>query len=167
MAERTGRGEGVAEKPAYLVNVGSLVLRLTLGIAMFPHGAQKLLGWFGGRGYTATMHGFEATGISTPFAFLDIVAEFFGPLGLVTGLLTRVAALGVGVVTVVAALRSNVKYGFFMNWSGKLQGEGIEYHILAFGIAVALLVMGAGGWSLDRLLWRKVRRRRVVSQFEI
>jgi putative oxidoreductase len=159
MGEGAGRAESMAERPAHLASLATLVLRLALGIVMFPHGAQKLLGWFGGRGFTATMHGFAATGISAPFAFLNIVAEFFGPLGLVTGLLTRVAAFGIGVVMVVAALRSNIKYGFFMNWAGRLQGEGIEYHILALGIAVALLVTGGGAWSLDRILWRKLSRR--------
>lgn len=158
MGGRARRAEGIAEKSAHLVNLATLALRLALGIVMFPHGAQKLLGWFGGRGFSATMHGFAAGGIPVPFAFLNIVAEFFGPLGLVTGLFTRVAAFGIGVVMVVAALRSNIKYGFFMNWTGKLQGEGIEYHILALGIAVALLLMGGGAWSLDRFLWRRLRR---------
>ncbi len=156
-AERNGSMEDI---PGHLASVASLVLRLALGIAMFPHGAQKLLGWFGGRGFAATMHGFALGGISAPFAFLDIVAEFFGPLGLVTGLLTRVAAFGIGVVMVVAALKSSIRSGFFMNWAGTRQGEGIEYHILAFGMAVALLVMGGGRWSLDWLLWRKFRRSR-------
>jgi putative oxidoreductase len=159
MGEGARREDSVAEKPARLVNLATLALRLALGIVMFPHGAQKLLGWFGGRGLMGTIHGFAAAGISAPFAFLNIVAEFFGPLGLVTGLLTRLAAFGIGVVMVVAALRSNIKYGFFMNWSGKFQGEGIEYHILALGIAVALLLMGGGAWSLDRILWRKLSRR--------
>jgi len=133
-----------------------LVLRVTLGLLIFPHGAQKLLGWFGGYGFSGTMGFFTGTlGIPALFAFLAIVAESFGALGLIVGLATRVAALGVGATMAVAALVTYSQNGyFFMNWFGAQSGEGIEYHLLAVGVAMALIVSGGGKWSLDRLLNR-------------
>lgn len=119
------------------------VLRLTLGIVMFPHGAQKLLGWYGGFGFSGTMQFFTQTmGIPAIFAFLAIVAEFFGSLGLICGLLTRVAAFGISCVMLVAIFMVHSQYGFFMNWFGNQQGEGFEFHLLAIGIALALMIRG-------------------------
>ncbi len=133
----------------------ALVLRLTLGLVMFPHGAQKALGWFGGYGFTGTMGFFtEQMQIPALFAFLAIAAEFAGSLGLITGLLTRLSAFGIGAVMVVAVLTSHLGNGFFMNWYGNQKGEGFEYHLLAIGIAVALVLRGGGRASLDLLLKR-------------
>ena len=132
------------------------VLRIILGLVILPHGAQKLLGWFGGYGFTGTMHHFtENMGIPLVFALLAILAESFGALGLIAGLATRVAALGVGATIGVAALMVHVQNGFFMNWFGNQAGEGFEYHLLAVGMALALVVSGGGKWSLDRLLARE------------
>jgi putative oxidoreductase len=131
-----------------------LVLRLTLAVVMFPHGAQNLLGWFGGHGFRGTMAFFTKSGIPAPLAFLAIMAEFLGPIGLALGLLTRVAALGLGVVMLVAALTVHGKHGFFMNWYGTQPGEGYEYHLLALGIALALVIGGGGAWSVDALIAR-------------
>jgi putative oxidoreductase len=117
------------------------------------HGAQKVLGWFGGYGFEATMNAFTTQmGIPVVFAFLAIAAEFLGGLGLVFGLLTRVAALGIASVMAVAIVMVHAQFGLFMNWSGTQQGEGYEYHLLAIAIAVALMVKGAGALSLDRWL---------------
>ncbi len=133
-------------------STSSLVLRLALGIVIFPHGAQKLLGWFGGHGYSATMGFFtDALGVPALFAFLAIIAEFFGALGLIVGLLTRVAAFGVGVTMAVAAT-VHASNGFFMNWTGQQAGEGYEYHLLAIGITVAIILNGGGRCSIDRIL---------------
>ena len=133
-----------------------LIMRLALGLVMFPHGAQKLLGWFGGQGFSATMHSFtEVQHIPAVFAFLAIAAESLGALGLVLGLLTRVAAFGIGFEMLVAALLVHVNYGFFMNWFGTQGGEGFEYHILAIGLALALVLKGGGRLSLDRQIYVK------------
>ncbi len=121
-----------------------LILRLALAVVIFPHGAQKALGWFGGRGFKGTMENFTATGIPAGLALLAIAAEFLGPLGLVLGLLTRVAAFGIACVMLTAIFRVHTPHGFFMNWSGNQKGEGFEYHILAIGIAVALMIRGGG-----------------------
>jgi putative oxidoreductase len=133
-------------------DVVGLVLRLTLAVVMFPHGAQKALGWFGGHGFKGTMGYFTSSGIPTVFGLLAIAAEFLGSLGVAVGLLTRVAALGIACVMVVAILKVHVPHGFFMNWYGKQQGEGFEFHLLVIGLAVALMIMGGGAWSLDRLI---------------
>jgi len=137
-------------------DVTSLILRLALGVVMFPHGAQKLFGWFGGYGFAGTMGWMtESLGIPAPLAFLAIMAESFGALFLIAGVLTRVAAFGIGGVMVVAALTVHFEYGFFMNWSGEQAGEGFEFHILAAAMALALVIKGAGRWSVDRLLQDK------------
>ena len=128
----------------------SFVLRVLLGIVFFPHGAQKVFGWFGGQGFSGTMESFT-TGMGIPafFAFLAILAESLGPLGLFLGFLTRVAAFGITCNMVVAVFMLHLKNGFFMNWFGKQQGEGFEYHILVVAITIALMIKGGGKWSLD------------------
>ncbi len=137
-------------------DTSTLILRVLLGIVFLPHGLQKVLGLFGGYGFTGTMGFFTGTlGIPALFAFLAIAAEFLGCLGLITGLFTRVAALGIGVMISVAALMLHVQNGFFMNWFGNQKGEGFEYHILAAAIAAALAIKGGGKWSLDRVLVRQ------------
>ena len=130
-----------------------LALRLALGAMILPHGAQKLLGWFGGYGFSGTMNFFtETMHIPALFALLAILAEFFGGLALIAGLGGRFAALTVGTVMVVAALTSHLRNGFFMNWFGNQAGEGFEFHLLAVAIALAIVVRGSGAWSVDRLL---------------
>lgn len=134
-------------------SLSPLILRLTLGIVMFPHGAQKALGWFGGHGFSGTMQFFtETMQIPALFALLAIAAEFLGALGLIVGLLTRVAAFGIFSVMVVAILTVHAKMGFFMNWMGNQPGEGFEYHLLAIGLALALMITGGGKASVDAQL---------------
>jgi putative oxidoreductase len=132
--------------------VAALILRITLAVVIFPHGAQKVLGWFGGHGFNGTIKFFAGTGISAPLAVLAMAAEFLGPLGLAVGYLTRIAAFGIGCVMLVAMAKVHWQHGFFMNWSGNQKGEGFEYHLLALGIAVALMITGGGAWSLDGFL---------------
>ena len=129
------------------------ILRLVLGVIFFAHGAQKMLGWFGGYGFTGTMGFFTGMmHIPAPLAFLAIAAEFFGGLGLILGFLTRIAALGIFSNMVVAVAMVHHQYGLFMNWSGTQKGEGFEYHLLVLAITVFLMIRGAGAFSLDRLL---------------
>ena len=128
------------------------VLRVVLGIVFFAHGAQKALGWFGGPGFNAMMNSFQQAGIPAWLAILAIAAEFLGGLGLLVGFLVRVAALGIITNMVVAILTVHSKVGFFMNWSGDQKGEGFEFHLLAIALGLALLVKGAGAFSIDRLL---------------
>ena len=131
----------------------ALVLRGVLAIVMFPHGAQKLLGWFGGPGYAGAMqHLTGVYGLPEVVAFVVVMIEFFAPLALVVGLIGRAAALGIAVVMVGAVLTSHLPYGFFMDWMGTQGGEGFEYHLLAVGLAIAVMVHGSGAWSVDRVL---------------
>jgi putative oxidoreductase len=124
-------------------------VRFILGFVMFLHGAQKMLGWWSGPGFSGTMGMFESIGIPAPFAFLAIVAEFFGGLGLMIGFLARIAAFGISVNMVVAIVLVHARNGLFMNWTGKQGGEGIEYHLLAIGMALAVIIGGAGAYSVD------------------
>jgi len=129
------------------------ILRLVTGVVFFAHGAQKALGWFGGYGFKGTM-GFFTQGMHLPaaLAFLAIMAEFLGGLGLIVGLLSRVAAFGITVNMVVAVLLVHLPNGFFMNWFGNQKGEGYEYHLLAIAILLVIMAKGAGALSLDHAL---------------
>jgi putative oxidoreductase len=131
------------------------VLRLTLAVVMFPHGAQKLLGWFGGYGFEGTM-GFLTGGIGLPvvLAALVIGIEFFAPIALAVGFLSRAAALGIAAVMMGAVVTTHLPFGFFMNWSGAQGGEGFEFHLLVLGMAAALMIRGSGALSVDRWLGR-------------
>jgi putative oxidoreductase len=133
-------------------DVVPLVLRLTLAVVMFPHGAQKALGWFGGYGLRGSLDALRKAGIPSAVAVLVIIAEFLGPLGLALGLLTRVSALGIAAVMLGSIVAVHRQHGFFMNWYGNQPGEGFEYHVLAIGLAVALVLNGAGVWSLDAVI---------------
>lgn len=132
------------------------IARMALGITILPHGAQKLLGLFGGYGYSGTM-GFLTTQAGLPYiiALLVILIEFFGSLFLIFGFLTRIAAVGyiglfLGVITTV-----HLQNGFFMNWNGNQKGEGFEYFILLFGLTLIVLIAGGGKASMDAALTNK------------
>jgi putative oxidoreductase len=129
------------------------LVRLTLGIIFFAHGAQKALGWFGGPGFDVTMFGFTRhMGIPAVFAVLAILAELLGGIGLIVGLLGRVAAFGIACNMLVAIAMVHGVNGLFMNWTGHQRGEGFEFHLLAITMAVLVMARGAGAWSLDRWL---------------
>jgi putative oxidoreductase len=135
-----------------------LVQRLVLGLIMFPHGAQKLLGWFGGFGYSGTMGFFTGTmHLPAPLAFAIIIAESIGAIALVLGAGTRVAALGIAAVMIGAVLTTHIHVGFFMNWLGTRSGEGFEYHLLVLALALPLVVRGAGALALDRIVAERLR----------
>jgi putative oxidoreductase len=146
------------------------IARIVLGAALFAHGAQKLLGWFGGHGLRATIQTFrDQLGIPAPLAYLAIAAEFFGGLGLIVGFLARVAALGIAITMIVAMAVVHWKFGFFINWFGDKQGHGVEYHLLAVALALVIIVHGAGAFSLDQVLSRRLvsdSRKNVAAEFE-
>jgi putative oxidoreductase len=129
------------------------IVRLVMGVVFFAHGAQKLLGWFGGYGFSGTMGFFtHQMGIPAPFAVLAICAEFFGGLGLIVGFLGRIAAFGIMCNMLVAVVMVHKQNGLFMNWAGNQKGEGIEYHLLALAIGLLILIKGSGALSADRTL---------------
>jgi putative oxidoreductase len=133
-------------------DVGLTTLRIVLGVVFFAHGAQRMLGWFGGDGFHNTMGAYAHMGIPAPVGLLILWAQFFGGLGLVVGLLTRIASLGVAGLMIGAMFMIHLQYGFFMNWMGTQKGEGVEFHLLALAMAAALLLRGGGAFSLDRML---------------
>lgn len=120
---------------------------------MFPHGAQKVLGWFGGPGFAGVVGMFHQTlHIPMPIAVLDPIAEFFGALALIIGLLSRVAAFGILCVMLGAVSLVHYHNGFLMNWTGKQHGEGYEFHLLMMALCLIVIVKGGGAWSADRAL---------------
>lgn len=131
------------------------ILRLVLGVIFLCHGGQKVLGWFGGTTLGNSMTMFtQGLHIPAPFAFLAIMAEFAGGIGLIVGLLGRIAAFGIICNMVVAIWLVHGKMGLFMNWSGNQAGEGYEYHLLTIAVGLAILVKGSGALSVDRALTR-------------
>jgi putative oxidoreductase len=140
-------------------HISGTILRVLLGLVFLPHGLQKLLGWFGGAGFSASLKGLSS-GHNLPLiiAVLPILAESIGALALISGFFTRIAAFGIAVDMIVAVGLVHLKNGFFMNWGGKHPGEGFEYHILAVAIALALMIMGGGRWSVDRAIAKKLNK---------
>jgi len=126
-----------------------LFTRLALGVVMFPHGAQKVLGWFGGPGITKTLQAFAGMGFPEWSVVALMGVESLGGMLLVFGFLTRLWAIGIGTIITVCMFLSHVQHGFFMNWVGQQQGEGFEYHLLVIGICLALLIKGGGALSID------------------
>ena len=133
-------------------NAALTIMRLVLGTVFLAHGTQKMLGWFGGFGFSGTMKAFEGMGMPAGLAFLIIITEFFGGLGLLLGLFTRVAAVGIVGLMAGAIAMVHLHNGFFMNWMGNQKGEGFEYHLLAIAIALGLLIGGAGPLSAERAI---------------
>ena len=134
------------------------VPRVILGCVMFPHGAQKLFGWFGGFGFTNTMTYFtQTTGLPWIIAFLIVMGESLGSLGLILGFFTRLSALGLICIMVGAIITVHIPNGFFMNWFGKQAGEGFEYHLLVIGMSIPLLISGGGKYSVDVLINKNFR----------
>ena len=135
-----------------------LAQRVALGLIMFPHGAQKLLGWFGGFGLSSTLEFLTGTvHLPAPLAVLVILAESLGAVGLVLGAGTRLAALGIASVMLGAIATTHLPFGLFMDWFGTQHGEGFEYHLLVLALALPLAVRGAGALSLDRALAARLR----------
>jgi putative oxidoreductase len=142
-------------------DVAQTLVRLALGGVMLPHGLHKAFGVFGGYGFEATM-GFLTGQVGLPWliAALVIAIELVGSVALIAGLFTRAAALGVIAVMIGAVVTTHLSNGFFMNWSGQAAGEGFEFHLLAIGMGLAVLLRGGGALALDRWLSRAVVSRR-------
>ena len=133
-------------------SIAPVFLRVFLGIVLFPHGAQKVFGWFGGFGFDGTMDFFtETVGLPWVVGFLVIMVEFFGSLCLIFGFAVRFWSLAIIGDMIGIILTSHTDY-FFMNWDGNQKGEGFEYHLLVIGMALSLLITGAGRFSIDALI---------------
>lgn len=127
--------------------------RAVLALVMWPHGAQKLLGWYGGFGFEASMT--YLTGpehVPSVLALLVVLGESLGSLALLLGLATRVAAFGISAIMLGAVFMVHLPQGFFMNWFGNQSGEGFEYHLLALALSLPLVIRGGGRFALDTAL---------------
>lgn len=135
-------------------NWTSLIARLTLGIVVFPHGAQKLLGWFGGHGFTDTLNAMtNLMHLPWIIAFLVIIIESLGAIAILLGLTTRIVAVAMFINFIGIILHSHIDNGFFMNWRMMPdQPEGFEFHLLIIGLCIMLIVAGGGKWSMDGAL---------------
>lgn len=141
-------------------SAAALIARVSLGLLLLPHGAQHVLGLFGGYGFSGTMGWMTGTlGFPAPVAALALVVELVAPLALVVGLGGRLAAVGLAGL-MLGAISTHLSGGFFMNWFGAMPAgtEGFEYHLLVIALAAVVMVDGSGAWSLDRLLAPDARR---------
>ncbi|MCK6608130.1 MAG: DoxX family protein [Flavobacterium sp.] len=130
-----------------------LILRLTIGIVLLPHGAQKMLGIFGGYGFKGTM-GFFTETLHLPWiiGFLVIIIEFIGALSLIAGFASRIWSVLTIILFTGIIFTSHLDHGFFMNWFGNQKGEGYEYHLLVIGLSLATLLNGSGKYAIDESL---------------
>ncbi|MEW6144502.1 MAG: DoxX family protein [Thermodesulfobacteriota bacterium] len=133
-------------------DIAALIARVFLGIVILPHGMQKLLGMFGGYGFGPTVEFFSGIGVPAFIAVLVILGDSFGALFLILGLISRVSAAGITLIMLGAVFLLHLPNGFFMNWEGAQRGEGFEFHILALGLALIVLLRGGGKWSLDGMI---------------
>lgn len=144
----------------YLFMTGShwtgLFLRLSICLVLFPHGAQKMLGLFGGFGFKGTMDYFTVT-LQLPclIGFLVILIEFTGSMFLLAGLAGRAMAALIILLMTGIIFTAHIDNGFFMNWLGNQKAEGYESHLLMIGLALSLLLNGSGRYSADLLLSRR------------
>ncbi len=136
---------------------GALIARVFLGVVILPHGLQKLLGLFGGYGFSATVEYFSSIGIPGLIGVLIVMGESFGALFLILGLLSRISAAGIALIMLGAIVMIHSQFGFFMNWFGAQSGEGFEYHLLALGLSLVVLVRGGGKWALDSEITSKLK----------
>jgi len=135
------------------------IIRLTLGIVLFPHGAQKVLGWFGGPGFTNEMNFFTGT-LHLPWivGLLVILVEFLGAISLILGFASRFWAIAIGLLFIgIIFIGGHAAQGFFINWFGNQTGEGYEYHLLVIGLSLAILVNGSGKYSIDRHIYSSLK----------
>ncbi|OLB07185.1 MAG: hypothetical protein AUH14_04090 [Candidatus Rokubacteria bacterium 13_2_20CM_69_15_1] len=130
-----------------------LIVRLTLGVIFFAHGAQKVFGWFGGRGLAETIAGFRQMSIPPAATVTAACIECFGGLAMILGFLARPAALGLIVVMLVAIKKVHARHGLFLNWSlAQGKGHGYEFNLALIAMALSILIGGAGCVSIDRLI---------------
>jgi putative oxidoreductase len=148
-------------------DISLLIARVILGVVIAGHGAQKLLGWFGGFGFDGTMGFFTGTiGLPYIFALLIILAESVGMIALIFGFASRVLSISLILIMLGAIVTTHAQFGFFMNWFGAQAGEGFEFHLLVIALASTIALNGGGAFSVDKYLQSKIEsQQRVVKLF--
>lgn len=139
-------------------DAGLFIARVMLALVFIPHGSQKLFGLFGGKGFTATMDYFTGSGMPWVVAFLVVMGESLGMFALLAGLFGRFMAFGIGLIMVGAIFTVHLQNGFFMNWFGNQAGEGYEYHLLAIGLSLLVIINGSGKFSIDQIMHKMISR---------
>ncbi len=138
-------------------NWATLFLRIFLALVLFPHGAQKLLGWFDGFGFEGSMQYFTGqVGLPWIVGFLVIMIEFFAPLALALGVAVRFSAAAIAAV-MTGIIVTTAHHHFFMDWFGNQHVEGMEFFLLAIGMAGALVFAGGGSYGIGRLWQQKTQ----------
>ena len=141
-----------------------VITRLTIGLVLFPHGAQKMLGMFGGYGFSGTMNSFTGQlGLPWIIAFLVIIIEFGGAISLIIGFASRLWSIAMIILFLGMIFTAHLESGFFMNWYGTQKGEGYEYHLLVIGLSIATLINGSGKYSVDNLITNKIDREKSIA----
>jgi putative oxidoreductase len=136
---------------SYKFDITLLLARVTLGVVIFGHGAQKLFGWFGGYGFSGTMNYFtESVGLPYIIGLLVILGESLGMIALMFGLFSRFMSASLFVIMMGAFFIDHLQHGFFMNWFGNQPGEGYEFDLLVFALSLVIIVNGGGAFSVDR-----------------
>lgn len=126
------------------------LVRVVLGVIFFMHGAQKVLGWFGGGGLAATVDGMTKMGLPAAVVYAVCFGEFLGGIGLITGTLSRIAAAGVGIIMIGAVVTVHWKNGFFLNWYLTPDvGHGFEYNLALIAMSLAIVLGGPGRYAID------------------
>ena len=136
-------------------NYSWLLLRVTLGTIMLAHGVQKAFGWFGGFGWDNSINYFKGVGLPAFLGASVILIETVGALLLIAGFAGRIIAGLMAIIMIGAFAIEHVPHGFYMNWFGNHKGEGFEFDILFWSIAIVLVINGSGKYSLDKWLYEK------------
>ncbi len=148
-------------------DITSALLRIMLAIIIFPHGAQKMLAWFGGYGFKGTMSYFtDALGLPYWIALIVILIEFISPFLLILGSFSRIVASSIFALFTGIILTSHLDNGFFMNWFGNQPGEGYEYHLLILTISMAIIILGPGNYTIGKL-GLKQNSHKILDQSQI
>ena len=135
------------------LSLGLLLLRIILGVVFFAHGAQKVLGWFGGYGLAGTVGYFKnVVKVPAPLAYLGPFVEFLGGIALIFGAFTKVAALGIMIMMIVATFKVHGAQGFFLTGKGDGKGQGYEFSLTLAVISLVLILLGGGMYSVDRFI---------------
>jgi putative oxidoreductase len=136
------------------IGLDTLPVRVGAGVIFAAHGAQKLVGWFGGSGLEGTAGWMESIGLApgTLMAALAGSAEFFGGLLLIVGFLVRPTAIVLAITMLVAIVTVHFQNGLFMS------NNGYEFGLALLVISMGLALRGAGSLSIDNLLQKKLTK---------